>query len=214
MKGGYDGREDDWTCESMGYGDFKNLAMAHMDELFAFAVGLCASRVDAEDLVHSTYLRAFERWHQLAHGDRCRAWLFQVLRNIFINDVRRERRAPFLHLVEEPPEGSTTTSSPSESGRPEVQVDNFVERFLATDMRAALCRLPAVSQELVLLADVWGFDYQEIATITDQPVGTIRSRLHRVRCRLAIELRDYAEERGFVGRRSNLSKLDAERSES
>ena len=198
----------------MDYGDFKNLAMAHMDELFAFAVGLCASRVDAEDLVHSTYLRAFERWHQLAHADRCRAWLFQVLRSIFINEVRREHRSPFLHLVGGPAEDSTTTSSSPGSGGPGVQVDNFVERLLGTDIRAALCRLPAVSQEVVLLADVWGFDYQEIATITDQPVGTIRSRLHRVRCRLAIELRDYAEERGFVGRRSGMRKLDAERSES
>ncbi len=189
----------------MNYLEFKNISVAHMEELYALAVRLTRSPIEAEDLVHNTYTRALGRWRQLRQPEAVRAWLFQILRGIFINEQRRTTRGPLLQLVESTSgvAGNTSLASDSVGNRDALPRMVGVDRLLATDVEAALELISHESREVVLLADVWGFGYQEIAAILGCPVGTVRSRLHRARTRLAAALEEYAVERGFGRRKGN-----------
>lgn len=155
--------------------EFATLALQFLEDVTAFARRLSSSAADADDLVQNTFLRAFRSWRSLREPGACRAWLFRIARNVHLNRERSRRERPDLRLVDD-----DSLADP----RPPVAAE-WVERLAARDLEKALDRLPPEQREAVLLCDLWGFEYEEIAAITDAPVGTVRSRIARGRARLA-----------------------------
>lgn len=154
--------------------EFASLALTYLEDLTAFARRLSRNAADADDLVQGAFERAFRSWRDLRHPRACRAWLFQIARNLHSNRRRLVSSRPELHLVEA-----------EESLLPELVVrPETVERLAGRDLEAALERLPDEQRDAVLLCDLWGFEYEEIASITGWPLGTVRSRIARGRAKL------------------------------
>ena len=164
--------------------EFAALAMACLEDLTALARRLSPSAADADDLVQGTFERAFRSWRSLRQPGACRAWLFQIARNLHLNRQRYARGRPELHLVDED-EGP--------AAMPLVAAER-IERLEARDLENALEHLPGEQREAVLLCDLWGFQYEEIASITGCPLGTVRSRIARGRARLAVLLASWNTE--------------------
>ena len=161
-------------------------ALSHIDSLYRTAYRMSGNPADAEDLVQETYLRAFRSLHQFRAGTNLRAWLFKILTNAFINEYRKRSRQPrstslddvedyylYTHLLDS---GIQPSASPPE--------EEVLASITDDDVVRALEALSEEFREVVLLADVEGFSYREIAEIMDIPVGTVMSRLHRARRRL------------------------------
>jgi RNA polymerase sigma-70 factor (ECF subfamily) len=154
--------------------EFAVLALGHLEDVTAFARRLSGNAADADDLVQGTFERAFRSWRDLRQARACREWLFQIARNLHTDRQRLPATRFELHLV-----------SPEESLLPELIVPSeAAERLDALDLEAALRQLPSEQRDAVLLCDLWGFEYQEIASITGWPVGTVRSRIARGRAKL------------------------------
>lgn len=176
--------------------EFEEQALVHLDRVFQFAVRLTRNRTEAEDLVQETYLRAFRHFDQFDPGTNCRAWLFAILHNTFLNQVKRQgRELPGLEEAElerieaDMAGGASVIESPEEE---------LLKRVVDADLIAALDRLPLIFREVVLLADVEECSYKEIAQICGVPMGTVMSRLSRGRRLLRRILEAFARER--VGR--------------
>jgi RNA polymerase sigma-70 factor (ECF subfamily) len=170
---------------------FEREAMAHLDRLFAFALKLARSRHDAEDLVSDTILRAFERWEQYELGSNIRAWLFTILYHLFVSRGRRidsrevpledaDGRARFPLVSEADPEG------------------RFYDSIVDDEIARAIDALPPQYRSAVVLSDVHGFRYAELAEILGVPEGTAKSRLFRGRRILQRKLMRYAIEMGYL----------------
>ena len=179
---------------------FAELAMPYMDALYTAAMRLTHNAADAEDLVQETYLRAYRGFEGFRDGTNLKAWLYRILTNTYINQYRAKKRRP--NEVEL--DGADDFSLFQHVGGLEaVQAGRSAETELLDQMpddmvKAALEDLPEQYRLPVLLADVEGFSYKEIAEIMDTPVGTVMSRLHRGRRQLQKRLFDYAKERGLV----------------
>jgi RNA polymerase sigma-70 factor (ECF subfamily) len=148
-------------------GEFAALALPYLQEVTAFARRLSRNEWDADDLVQATYEQAFRKWRELRDGARCRSWLFRIARNLHIDRARASSARSEIHLIE---------SNHRPIPEPIVSAET-VERLTARDLDAALGRLPEEQRQAVLLCDLWGFRYDEIAEITDSPIGTVRSRM-------------------------------------
>jgi RNA polymerase sigma-70 factor (ECF subfamily) len=174
-------------------------ALTHLDALYRTALRLTRQAEDAEDLVQETYLRALRALHQYQDGTNLRAWLFRILTNTFINQYRRRVRAPRSQSIDEV-EGFYLYHHLIDSGlqpatsEPEREV---LERLADDDIIQALEDLPLPFRQVVLLADVEGFSYKEIAAILNLKIGTVMSRLHRGRRRLQKTLLPYLERAGL-----------------
>jgi RNA polymerase sigma-70 factor, ECF subfamily len=166
--------------------DIRDEAISYIDSLYRTALRMTGNPADAEDLVQETYLRAFRSIDQFKPGTNLRAWLFKIQTNSFINEYRKRVRRPrntslddveeyylYNHLVE-----SGVQPSPS------VTEDEILAQIDDAEVFQALDELQDNYRQVVLLADVEGFAYREIAEILDIPVGTVMSRLHRARKRL------------------------------
>ena len=175
-------------------------ALSQIDALYRTALRMTRSPVDAEDLVQETYLRAFRSLHQFSEGTNLRAWLFRILTNTYINEYRKRQRRPTntsLDDIEEFYLYDHLVDSGVQPGaeRPE---DEVLERLTTDDVSKAIDTLPEEFRQVVVLADVEGFAYREIAEIVGIPVGTVMSRLFRARRRLRVQLHDLAVESGFI----------------
>ena len=171
---------------------FEEVALAHMDSLYRSALYMARNESDAQDLVQDTYLRAYKFFDKFKEGTNCRAWLLRILRNTFVNTIRRDKRRPqIIHLPEMRDYG---VELPADTD-PEDWV--FGDLF-DDDMTAAMSELPEEYRTAVLLADVEGLSYKEIADIMDCPTGTVMSRLHRGRGLLREKLQDYAVQYGYA----------------
>lgn len=161
---------------------FSDLALSCLEEIAAFARRLTGNTADADDLVQATFERAFESWRQLRQPAACRAWLFRIAHNAFLDGKRAAAVRSQLELA------------PSA----EIEMPGFivpaeaVERLTARELEAALDRLPREQREALLLCDLWGFRYAEIAEILGSPIGTVRSRIARARTRLSALLAEPA----------------------
>jgi RNA polymerase sigma-70 factor (ECF subfamily) len=161
---------------------FEQVALVHLDDLFRMAVRLHKNRADAQDLVQETYFRAFKHFDQFQPGTNCRAWLFAILHNTFVNRLRRGGREvleldggdPDRH-EDGPLEVMATIADPEEE---------FFKHVVDADLIKAIERLPLRFREIILLADVEEYSYKEIAQICGVPIGTVMSRLFRGRQRL------------------------------
>jgi len=169
--------------------NFTSEAMEFMPGLYSAALRMTRNASDAEDLVQETYLKAYRSFGSFTEGTNLRAWLYRILTNTYINSYRAAQRRPETTDVEDVEDlylykrlAGAGGSEPGQSAEDE-----------------ALERLPEAFRMAVLLADVEGFSYKEISEITEVPIGTVMSRIHRGRRALQKALHDVAEARGLVG---------------
>ncbi|MBK9180253.1 MAG: sigma-70 family RNA polymerase sigma factor [Acidimicrobiales bacterium] len=176
--------------------------MPFMQPLYSAALRLTRNPADAEDLVQETYLKAFRGFGGFQEGTNLKAWLYRILTNTFINSYRSRKRRPDetdlgevedLYLYKRI--GGLEAAAAGRSAE-----DELLELFTEDEVKDALEALPEQFRMAVLLADVEGFSYKEIAEILDIPIGTVMSRLHRGRKALQKRLYEFASQRRLVGR--------------
>jgi len=180
---------------------FSDLAMEYMSALYTAALRMTRNPSDAEDLVQETYLKAYRAFGSFELGTNLKAWLYRILTNTYINTYRAKKRRPEIADVEDVEDlylYHHLAGDPS-AGLGRSAEDEALDRFTDTDVKAAIESLPDSFRIAVLLADVEGFSYKEIAEITDVPIGTVMSRIHRGRKSLQKALVDVGRARGLVG---------------
>lgn len=176
---------------------FEVEALPHMDALYRTALRMTKNSNDAEDLVQETFVKAYRFWDKFEQGSNCRAWLFKIMTNIFINDYRAKSRAPQSVDVDDIDDGYLYNYlADSKSGQnPEQQL---FAKLLDDDVKRAIEELPDDFRVVVVLSFLEGFSYQEIAEIADLQLGTVKSRLHRGRKLLQKQLLEYATRNGYI----------------
>ena len=179
---------------------FEREVMQHLDALYRTALRMTRNPQDAEDLVQETSLRAFRFLDKFQPGTNLRAWLFKILTNTYINRYRKAASAPRVESIDDTEEfalyNHLDTEAASRGGSVEAQV---LDRFAENDIKQAIEALPPQYRMTVLLADVEGFSYNDIAEITNVKKGTVMSRLFRGRRLLQKALIDQARAAGFAG---------------
>jgi RNA polymerase sigma-70 factor (ECF subfamily) len=176
---------------------FEAEALPLLPGLYSAAYRLTRNPSDAEDLVQETFLRAYRGFHQFEEGTNLKAWLYRILMNTFINDYRKRQRQPQTVSDDEIPDWYLY-SKMAESGMEPSAETSVIEALPDEEVQEALSSLPDQFRMAVLLADVEGFSYKEIADITGVPIGTVMSRLHRGRKALEKRLWDVVRSRGLV----------------
>ena len=169
---------------------FEEMVTAHLDSLYRTALRLTGRAQDAEDLVQETYLRAWRSLHTYRPGTNPKAWLFRILHNAHIDRYRASTRA--VQTVDEL-EGQDPAFVVHETPESEV-----LAGVMDAEVRQALMALPEVFRTCLILADLEGFSYQEIADILGIPRGTVMSRLFRGRRAMRRSLAEYGREHGYV----------------
>jgi RNA polymerase sigma-70 factor (ECF subfamily) len=180
---------------------FSDLAMEYMPALYTAALRMTRNSADAEDLVQETYLKAYRAFASFELGTNLKAWLYRILTNTYINTYRAKKRRPEIADVEDVEDLYLYRhlSGDQAPGLGRSAEDEALERFTDDDVKAAIEALPETFRMAVLLADVEGFSYKEIAEITDVPIGTVMSRIHRGRKALQKALLERGRSRGLVG---------------
>jgi len=179
---------------------FTDDAMPFMNQLYATAMRMTRNPADAEDLVQETYLKGYKAYERFEAGTNLRAWLFRILTNTYINSYRKKQRRPTetdladvedLYLYRRMGGAEVATMGRSAE-------DELLETLTEAEVKEAVENLPEQYRLAVLLADVEGFAYKEIAEILDVPIGTVMSRIHRGRKALQKELYEFGRRRGLV----------------
>ena len=178
------------------YADFEKEAIPHMTSIYNFAVRLTGDADDANDLVQETFLKAFRFFDKFERGTNCKAWLFRILKNSFINDYRKQTKEPDKVDYEDV-QNFYETITADEIDSTHYEHDAF-SNLLDDEISKAIEKLPEDFRTVIILNDIEGFTYEEIADFVDIPVGTVRSRLHRARKMLYSQLYDYAKEKGYL----------------
>jgi RNA polymerase sigma-70 factor (ECF subfamily) len=180
--------------------EFAEQAMPFMSALYAAAMRMTRNPADAEDLVQETYLRAYRGFGGFQQGTNLKAWLYRILTNTFINSYRAKQRRPDETDLEEVEDlylyrrlGGLEAASLGRSAE-----DELMDFFTDAEVKEAVEALPEQFRLAVILADLEGFAYKEIAEILDIPIGTVMSRLHRGRKALQKRLYGFAVSRGLA----------------
>ena len=175
--------------------DFDLEAMPHMNLLHNYAYKMTFNQLDADDLLQETFLRAFRFFHKFEKGTNCKAWLFRIMKNLFINRYRKNQKEPGkVDYGEIENFFDTIRSEKMESS--DLQQKVF-SNLLDDDVTKALNSLQDDFKTVVILCDLEGLSYEEIADFVQCPIGTVRSRLHRGRKMLQEKLYEYAKVRGY-----------------
>jgi RNA polymerase sigma-70 factor (ECF subfamily) len=151
----------------------------YMDTLYRYAMVLTRNRTEAEDLVQETYLRAMRAMRRLRAGSNIKSWLLVILRNIWLNQLRRRRTTP--KMVEIDVDETTADVVVETSKGPHAF---YVSKLECEQVREAIQQLPMDFREVILLREYEELSYQEIASVLGCPVGTVMSRLARARSKL------------------------------
>jgi RNA polymerase sigma-70 factor, ECF subfamily len=182
--------------------EFAQQAMEHMGGLYTAALRMTRNPADAEDLVQETYLKAYRGFGGFQEGTNLRAWLYRILTNTYINIYRAKQRRPDEQDLEEVEDlylyrrlGGLEAATMGRSAE-----DELMDYFTEFEVKQAIEDLPENFRMPVILADVEGFTYKEIAEILDVPLGTVMSRLHRGRKGLQKALYEFAVARGLADR--------------
>jgi RNA polymerase sigma-70 factor (ECF subfamily) len=178
---------------------FADLAMEHMPALYTAALRMTRNAADAEDLVQETYLKAYRAFDSFTEGTNLKAWLYRILTNTYINSYRAAKRRPEVSDVEDVEDLYLYHRLAPGNGTGRSAEEEALAGFTDEEVKEAIEALPDAFRIAVLLADVEGFSYKEIADITDVPIGTVMSRIHRGRRALQKTLANFAQARGLVG---------------
>ena len=176
---------------------FEQEAIPLLSEMYGAAMRLTRNPSDAEDLLQETYLRAYRGFGSFKEGTNLRAWLYRILTNAFINTYRKRQREPQTISDSEVEEWYLYERLGAEGAEASAEAQ-VLESLPDEDVQEALASLPDQFRLAVLLADVEGFSYKEIAEILEVPIGTVMSRLHRGRRALERRLWDVMRDRGLV----------------
>jgi RNA polymerase sigma-70 factor (ECF subfamily) len=183
---------------------FTEEALPWLDAVFRFTLRLTAgNRAEADDIVQEAFLRAYRHWHTFERGTSARAWLFTIARNVFLRT--RERQARIPETLESELDFDVAAVSASQVLRDVVEHDpesRFFSSFIDEEVTRAVEQLPPDFREVVVLSDIEGLNYGEIADVVGVPLGTVKSRLYRGRRLLQRALYDYAIEMGYLRRSS------------
>ena len=155
------------------------MGIEYLDGLYGYALVLTRNHAEAEDLVQETYVRAIQAMGRLRAGSNVKGWLFTILRNVWLNQLRKRRNSPQMIELEGGDGVVNGVVEPSKNS-----YDLYVSKKETEEVRAAIQKLPAESREIVLLREYEDLSYQEIASVLDCRVGTVMSRLWRAREKL------------------------------
>jgi RNA polymerase sigma-70 factor (ECF subfamily) len=183
------------TNEVQKQEDFEDEIIPHLDAMYNFGLRLTSDPNDAEDLVQDTIVKAFRFFSSYEKGTNAKAWLFRILKNSYINNYRKKSKQPSQVDYDEVSSFYETIRA-DRTDTSDLE-DRMFRELIDDDISNALEQLPEDFRTVVLLCDVEGFTYEEIANMLDVPIGTIRSRLHRGRNLLKAELEEYAHDRGY-----------------
>jgi RNA polymerase sigma-70 factor (ECF subfamily) len=175
---------------------FDSEFMPHIDSMYNFAYRLTNDEDDANDLVQDTYLKAFRFINSFQRGTNAKAWLFRILKNSFINDYRRKSKEPSKVDYQDVETTYNSSEDAEVSGTVDLRTES-VQDMIGDEVANALNSLPVDFRTVIILCDIEGFTYEEMAKILDIPIGTVRSRLHRARNLLKDKLRSYANTMGY-----------------
>lgn len=186
------------------YAEFEKEAVPHLDAVYNFALRMTGDEDDADDLVQETFLKAFRFFDKFEKGTNCKAWLFRILKNSFINDYRKTTKEP--NKVDYDDVQNFYENIKADEVETQHYEEDAFSNLLDDEISKAISELPEDFRTVVILSDIEGFTYEEIADFTDIPVGTVRSRLHRARKMLYVQLFDYAKDKGFVKKKNSSKK--------
>ena len=173
---------------------FEEIALGHMDVVYRTALALCGNVHQAEDLVQTTFVKALERFDSFRLGTNCKAWLCQIVRNLWIDQLRHKKVVgKELPVEEELLEASTPQNETNWSN-----AQDLLENFSDEQVIRALNQLPADQRLTLFLIDVEQFSQEDVAGITEVAVGTVKSRTSRARTELKEKLSTYAQEMGLL----------------
>lgn len=176
---------------------FETEALPHMDALLRTALRMTKNSSDADDLVQETYVRAYRSWNKFEAGTNCRAWLFRIMTNIFINEYRSRLRSPVAVDVDEI-DDSFLYGQLMAGKNVDNPEEEFFAKILDDDIKRTIDELPPDFRLVIALSFIEGFSYEEISNITDLQLGTVKSRLHRGRKLLQKSLYKYAVRNGYT----------------
>ena len=190
-----------WKNETEKKSIFEEEIAPYYDSLNNLAFHLTKNVEDAKDLMQETYFRAFKFFDKFQEGTNLKAWLFKILKNTYINQYRKVKRTPSSVSYDDvEPFVDTLLEGDNET---ENELEEEATGFNLTDEVAnALKRLDDEFKLVIVLADIEGFTYQEIAEILEIPIGTVRSRLSRARKKLQKQLENYAKRKGYISGKS------------
>lgn len=180
------------------HAEFESLVEPHLASLYSTALRMTHNQSDAEDLVQETLYKAFRAFHQYQKNTNFRAWAFRILVNTYITAYRKAIRQPTKVSYDDMEEFYLYKKLDDSISMQETAKEDFLENFFDDDVKDALENLPYQFRLVVLLCDVEGFSYNEIANIIDAPLGTVMSRLYRGRKLLQRFLWNYAKKRGYI----------------
>ncbi|HTE31412.1 MAG TPA: sigma-70 family RNA polymerase sigma factor [Chryseolinea sp.] len=169
--------------------------MPHINSMYNFAYRLTLDQDDSKDLVQDTYLKAYRFIDSFQQGTNAKAWLFRILKNSFINDYRKKSKEPSKVDYQEV-ESYYNSEEVDRQITPDLRVEALKD-MIGDEISNALNSLDVDFRTVIILCDLEGFKYDEMAKILDIPIGTVRSRLHRARNLLKEKLSEYAKEMGY-----------------
>jgi RNA polymerase sigma-70 factor (ECF subfamily) len=175
--------------------EFKKEALPHINLLHNYAYKMTGNQLDADDLLQETYLRAFRFFHKFEKGTNCKAWLFRIMKNLFINNYRKNQKSPNKVDYDEV-ENFFENIKSDRIDSTDLQEKVF-NNLLDDNVTQALNSLQDDFKTVIILCDLEGLSYEEIADFVQCPIGTVRSRLHRARKLLGQKLYKYAKNKGY-----------------
>ena len=181
------------------HAEFQKVIMPHVDALFNYAMRITGDSDDADDLVQETLLKAFRFFDKFEKGTNSKAWLYRILKNSYINEYRRQVKEPTKVDYEDVQNFYENIKS-SDVKTQHYEEDSF-SNLLDDNISSAITKLPEDFRTVIILSDIEGYTYEEVADFVDCPVGTVRSRLHRARKMLYSQLYDYASNKGYVDKK-------------
>ncbi len=176
--------------------EFEAEALPHMDVLYNFALRTAGNENDARDLLQETYLKAYRFWDKYEKGTNIRAWLFRIMKNSYINRYRKETKEPDKVDYDEI-ENFYNVIRAEHTDSNDLQ-EKLFGGLLGDEVAKALESIPEDFRTVVILCDIEGLTYEEIAEFVESPIGTVRSRLHRGRKLLQAKLFEYAKDQGYL----------------
>lgn len=181
------------------YKEFEDEALPHLDALYSFGLKMTGDSDQADDLVQETFLRAFRFWDKFEKGTNSKSWLFSIMKNTFINEYRKTSREP--SKVDYDDIQNFYENIKSDEVKTQHSQEDAFSTLLDDEVSDAITKLPEDFRTVIILSDIEGFSYEEIADFVDCPVGTVRSRLHRARKMLYATLHEYGKSKGYTKRK-------------